>query len=86
MQLSQKGAVPVLVRSTDSEKLTRRPGRNYERNSLLFSVEGSVERVSEVDTVRDDLLLRLKDNKVCKEDLKHNLSEKTLFWRRSCRQ
>lgn len=63
------------MRRTDSEGLSRRLGQKQERNSLLTSERRVAEMLLEVTAEKYDLLLRLTDYKVSKENFKRRLSE-----------
>lgn len=74
-RFSQKAIVFMQIRSTDSGRWSKRLVDEIERNSLFPSANRAVERVKELKTGRNILLLWLNDYKISKESLGPKLSK-----------
>lgn len=69
MQLSIEAAVSVRIRSTGSERLSRRLEPNNQKKPPSFSMQEIDESFLEIIAEKGDILLRLTDYNVCKENL-----------------
>lgn len=79
LQLSQKCAVSVHMRSTYSERQSKMLARSVERNSILVNAGNGTERVSDVMAKSDDLMPSLKESELSKENLERKLSRQDVI-------
>lgn len=71
---TQEAAVSVRMRSTDSDQLLRGLVDEINQSSLSVTVEVVAEKFMEITADRDDLQLRLNDQKELKENLERKVS------------
>lgn len=79
LRLSQEAGVSVCLRGKGYERLPRTLRENNKRNSPPVSALKGAERLLEVTTESDDVLIRLNDYKIYKEILRRNYSNKIIF-------
>lgn len=67
------------MQRTEPEQISKVPEEKNERNLLSLRAEVAAERFLNLIAERDDLLLRLNDYKVSKEDIERKVTKKSLF-------
>lgn len=79
LQCSEEATVTMRMRSTDSERLSRRLEDEFGNNAPSLSTEEAADRVVELTAEKDELVVRVNDYKVARENLERKLSEQDVI-------